>query len=107
MLTGNRIVRLLKCTLLLVGAVIMTSHRSGAQDCVECATGCAGTTVSYVYGNLFCSCPTGSNCVDSGGLCTRCVAGGTAYCYDTLNGCGGQYNNKSSNPCGCKTSCMA
>ena len=42
--------------------------------------------------------------VDSGGLCTTCTSGGPAYCYDTLNNCGGTYNNAGQNNCGCGSS---
>ncbi len=108
MVIRNRIVRLVKCMMVLAATVAMTPRQSPAQQCVECATGCAGTTVTYVYGDLMCSCPTSSNCVDSGGiLCTTCVGAGRAYCWDTANGCGGLFNNNTSNACGCKSTCRA
>jgi len=103
----NRIVRLLKCILALAAMIVMTSPQGASQSCIECATGCSQTQVSYIYDNQMCSCPTGATCVESGGMCTKCVGGSIIYCFDEFNGCGGRYNNKSNNSCGCKANCTA
>jgi len=98
-----RIVKLI----LLIGISSALVKDSPGQSCVTCATGCAETMPALVYGNLFCSCPTSSKCVDSGGICTTCTAGGPAYCWDTDNSCGGTYNNKGQNNCGCGGQCQS
>jgi len=107
MIVRNRIVSLLMFALTIFGAMLITSGQGVAQQCVTCASGCGETTVSYEYDNLFCSCPTGSHCVSSGGVCTTCQGAGPAYCYDTLNGCGGLFNNSTSSACGCGDPCRA
>ena len=97
--------KMLKITASTVVLAILLTQAAG-QECVECATGCAETTPQPIYGNLKCSCPTGSKCISSGGLCTTCTAGGPAYGHDDLNNCGGTYNLKGQNNCGCNGSCI-
>lgn len=102
----KKVLRMCYYVAMALAALGLLAPSTPGQSCVDCATGCSQTTVSYQYDNLLCSCPTGSQCVDSGGVCTKCAPGGKAYCYDTLNGCGGLFQNSTSSSCGCASTCL-
>lgn len=97
----------LRALVLAIAMMLSATQPAIGQTCVECAAGCSETTVSLVYGNLFCSCPTSSRCVSSGGICTDCNYAGPAYCWDTYNGCGGWFDSNANFNCGCNDPCQA
>ena len=74
-----------------------------AQGCAYGCGGCPNTESSEDYGDMFCSCPTGSSCIESQPgfeRCNRCRSGGPVYCTDYEN-CSTTYQTTYNVACPC------